>query len=55
MHGMKEVQTSKASRKIPFLKLDIINNGQQKFVKHQQYEPSHEKVRARAQRTTMLQ
>ena len=55
MHGMKEVQTSKASRKIPFLKLDIRNNGEYTFLKRQQYEPSHEKLRARAQSTTMLQ
>ena len=33
MQGLKEVQTSKVSEKTPFLKYDIINNGQQKFVK----------------------
>ena len=55
MQGLKEMQTSKASGKTPFLKYDSINNGQQKFVKSQKCEPGHEKLRARAQSTIILQ
>ena len=54
MKGLKEVQTSKASGETPFLKYDI-NNGQEKFVKCQKCKPGHEKLRARAQSTSMLQ
>ena len=35
MQGLKEVQKSKASGKGEFPKYDIINKGQQKFVKRQ--------------------
>ena len=52
---LKEVQTSKASQKTPFLKYGIIDNAQQKFVKRQKCEPGHEKLRPRAQSTRMLQ
>ena len=55
MQGLKEVQTSKVFEKRPFVKYDIIKNGQQKFVKLQKCEPGHEKLRARAQSTSMLQ
>ena len=55
MQGLKEVQTSKASEKTPFLKYDIISNSQKKFVKRRKYEPGHEKLRPRAQSTSMLQ
>ena len=45
----------KSVQKPPFLKYDLINNGQQNFVKNQRYEPGLEKLRARAQSTSMLQ
>ena len=55
MQGLEEEQTSEASGKTPFLKYDIISNGQQKFVKRQKCEPGHENLRARSQSTSMLQ
>ena len=55
MQGVKVMKTSKASGKAPFLKYDIINIGQQKLVKRQKCEPGHEKLRARAQSTCMIQ
>ena len=48
MQGLKEVQASQASGKTLFLKYDIINNGQEKFVERQKCEPDHEKSKARA-------
>ena len=45
----------KSVQKPPFLKYDLINNGQQNFVKSQKYEPGLEKLRARAQSTNILQ
>ena len=55
MQGLKKVKTSKAPEKTPFLKYDIINNGQQKFVKCHKCEPGHEKLTARAQSPSMVQ
>ena len=49
------MQTSKASGETAFLKYDITNKDQKKFAKHQKCEPGHEKLRARAQSTNMLQ
>ena len=45
----------KSVQKTPFLKYGLTNNGQQNFVKRQKYEPGLEKLRRRAQSSSMLQ